>query len=156
MEYVRHYTFGCMVEWTAYSPPFALFTPKLLPTTPLQRQDWPAALVHDAVAVAPTFRHDIARLSRAGDADTRVAKRAARERLRSCMMDCRSDKSSCCFKRIRLLYMGHTVFCHLLWSIHQGPIVKYVVGNESCWERKEYTQDIRAYIKREDEFSLIT
>jgi hypothetical protein len=92
MNYVRHCTDGYVVEWTAYSPPFALFTPKLLPTTPLQRQDWPAALVHDAVAVAPTFRQDIARLSRAGDAETRVAKRAARERLRKCMMDCRPEK----------------------------------------------------------------
>jgi hypothetical protein len=70
----------------AYSPPFALFAPKLLPTTPLQRQDWPAALVHDAVAVAPTLRQDIARLSTAGDAETRVAKRAVRERLRRCML----------------------------------------------------------------------
>jgi hypothetical protein len=71
---------------TAYSPPFALFAPKLLPTMPLQRQDWPAALVHDAVAVAPTLRQDIARLSTAGDAETRVAKRAVRERLRRCML----------------------------------------------------------------------
>jgi hypothetical protein len=71
---------------TTYSPPFALFAPKLLPTTPLQRQDWPAALVHDAVAVAPTVRQDIVRLSTAGDAETRVANRAVRERLRRCML----------------------------------------------------------------------
>jgi hypothetical protein len=64
--------------WTAYSPPFALFAPKLLPTMPLQRQDWPAALVHDAVAVAPTLRQDIARFSRVGDAETWIATRAVR------------------------------------------------------------------------------
>jgi hypothetical protein len=40
--------------------------------------------------------------------------------------------------------------------MHQGPIVKYVVGNESCWERKEYAQEIGAYMDREDEFSAIT
>jgi hypothetical protein len=95
MNYVRHYMDRYMVEWIAYSPPFALFTPKLLPTTPLQRQDWPAALVHDAVTVAPTFRQDIARFSRAGDAEMMLAKRAARERRRRCIMDCRSDKSPC-------------------------------------------------------------
>ncbi len=73
---------GC----TAYSPPFALFAPKLLPTMPLQRQDWPAALVHDAVAVAPTLRQVIARLSRVGDPEARIAKRAVTERLRRCML----------------------------------------------------------------------
>lgn len=75
-----------MRGWTVYSPPFALFVPKLLPTTPVQRQDWPAALVHDAVAVAPTVRQVIARLSRVGVVETWVAKRAVRERLRRCMM----------------------------------------------------------------------
>jgi hypothetical protein len=77
-----------MREWTAYSPPFALFAPKLLPTTPVQRQDWPAALVHDAVAVAPTLRQDIARLSKAGDAETPIVKRAVRQRLRRYMLYC--------------------------------------------------------------------
>ena len=62
-----------------------LFGPKLLPTTPLQRQDWPAALVHDAVAVAPTLTQDIARFSRVEDAETRMAKRAVRQRL-ICML----------------------------------------------------------------------
>ena len=73
---------GCI----AYSPPFTLFAPKLLPTTPVQRHDWPAALVHDAVAVAPTLRQDIARLSRAGDAETPIVKRAVRQRLRRYML----------------------------------------------------------------------
>ena len=75
-----------MRGWTAYSPPFTLFAPKLLPTTPVQRHDWPAALVHDAVAVAPTLRQDIARLSRAGDAETPIVKRAVRQRLRRYML----------------------------------------------------------------------
>jgi hypothetical protein len=69
-----------------YSPPFTLFAPKLLPTTPVQRHDWPASLVHDAVAVAPTLRQDIARLSRAGDAETPIVKRAVRQRLRRYML----------------------------------------------------------------------
>ena len=75
-----------MRGWIAYSPPFTLFAPKLLPTTPVQRHDWPAALVHDAVAVAPTLRQDIARLSRAGDAETPIVKRAVRQRLRRYML----------------------------------------------------------------------
>lgn len=61
--------------------------PKLLPTTPVQRQDLPAALVHDAVAVAPILRQDIARLSWVGDVETWFAKRAVRQRLRRCMLD---------------------------------------------------------------------
>ena len=72
--------------WTAYSPPFTLFVPKLLPTTPIQRQDLPAALVHVAVAVAPTLRQDIERLSRTEAVETPIAKRAVRERLRKCML----------------------------------------------------------------------
>jgi hypothetical protein len=86
MEYVRYCMEGYTGGWNTYSPSFSLFAPKLLPTTPVQRQDRPAALVHDAVAVAPTLTQDIARLSRAGDAETRIAKRAVRERLRRCMM----------------------------------------------------------------------
>jgi hypothetical protein len=82
-----------MGGYTAYSPPFALFAPKLLPTTPLQRQDCPAAFVHDAVAVAPTLRQDIARFSTAGDAETRVAKRAVRKRLRRCMLGVGFERS---------------------------------------------------------------
>jgi len=74
-----------MGEWIIYSPLFTLFRPKLLPTIPLQRQDWPSALVHDAVAVAPTLTQDIARLSRTEDAETRKAKREVRQRL-ICML----------------------------------------------------------------------
>jgi hypothetical protein len=84
---------GYMGGWAAYSPPFTLFVPKLLPTMPLQRQDWPASLVHDAVAVAPTLTQDIARLSRAGEVETPIAKREMRERLGRCMLDGRFEGS---------------------------------------------------------------
>lgn len=78
MDYVRYCIDGYVGGWTAYSPPFTLFTPKLLPTMPVQRHVRPAALVHVAVAVEPTVRQVIARFSRVGDAETPTAKRAVR------------------------------------------------------------------------------
>lgn len=54
-----------------HSPPLTVFVPKLLPTTPLQVQDWPAELVHLAVAVAPTLRHFT--VANAGAASARTA-----------------------------------------------------------------------------------
>lgn len=55
-----------------YSPPVTLFVPKLLPTRPVQRHVLPAAFVHVAVAVAPIFRHDTARLPKVSTGEAAV------------------------------------------------------------------------------------
>lgn len=70
-----------------YSPPFALLLPKLLPTTPVHRHVLPAAFFHVAVAVEPTFRQVMARLSMSGEDSVRAEKSAVRERNVRCMLD---------------------------------------------------------------------
>ena len=58
-----------------YSPPVALFVPKLLPTTPVHRHIFPAEFFQVAVAVALTFKHATVRFSRdsTGEATVRAA-----------------------------------------------------------------------------------
>jgi hypothetical protein len=54
-----------------YSPPLTLLVPKLLPTTPVHLQVFPAELTQVAVAVAPTWRQVTDRRN-SGEGDARV------------------------------------------------------------------------------------
>lgn len=45
---------------STYSPPFTEFVPKLEPIVPVHVQDFPAALVHLAVATTPGFKQPMA------------------------------------------------------------------------------------------------
>lgn len=49
-----------MTKFSTHSPPFTLFMPKLEPTIPVHLQAFLSPLVHEAVAMAPGFKHVIA------------------------------------------------------------------------------------------------
>ena len=63
---------------STYSRPFKGLIPKLLPTTPVQVQLCPAAVVHCAVAVDPKFRHETPALGNTGKGGAAAAKVAER------------------------------------------------------------------------------